>query len=152
MGRCRDGRVALVHHLRDRVPGERTLQCLLLDLSRGCAFEEPADKGGPQATAKISRKHLPHAPENKEKGDRATCSRRDQRRLTKITRGRPEDGAEDAASVQGEAGNEIKQRERSIDVGEILGEGKQRSDTSQEVLQETEDHSKRKAYRGSREG
>ena len=125
---------------------------LLLDLSRGRAFEEPADKGDPQATAKISREHLRHAPENKDKGDRAARSPGDQRRPTKITGGRPEDGAEDSASVQGEAGDEIKQRQRSVDVGEILGEGKQRSDTSQKVLQETEDRGKGEAHRGSREG
>src|SRR5207253_820643 len=124
MDRRRDGGVAPVHHLRDRVTGERNLQYLLLDLSRGRAVEEPADKGDPQATAKISPKHLPHAPEDKDKGDRAACTRGDQRRLTKISGGRPEDSAEDPASVQGEAGDEIKQRQRSVDIGEILDEGK----------------------------
>src|SRR5574337_320769 len=110
------------HGLRDSMARQQTLKHHLLHLGGSRVIEEPADERDPEPSPKVTVEHLPDTGTNKQKSKEPADVRSDERCAAHIFRDRPYDGTEHAASVEWVTGDQIKQHDGQVDIGQILGQ------------------------------
>ena len=72
----------------------------------------------------VPAQHHPYAHENKKKAEESAGVGGDQSRAAEVLVHPPYDGAKNAASIQGESGNEVEHCQEAVDEREILGNRK----------------------------
>ena len=82
---------------------------MLLDLSSGCAFQKPADEGDPQSIDDVASQGFPNAHNNEKKAEESARVGGDQGGAAEVLVRSPNDGAKDAASIEGESRDEVEQ-------------------------------------------
>ncbi len=148
-GGARDHRHVRRHHLRHRMAGEPPLHRLLAHLRGRGAVEEPADERDPEPVGDPPPDDLPGAVQDEQQREPAADGGRHPGRPPHVARHRPDDRAEDPSPVEGEARNEVEERQRAVDEREVLEQPEQRSAATDEGLQQLEQRREREADDGT---
>ena len=102
--------------------GQQALKHHLLHLGGRGAIQKPANERDPYASAKIASEHAPDADDDEEKSKEAphVCGKK--RGASHVAGDGPHDGAEDATTIKRVTGDQIKQHQGQVNVGQILGQ------------------------------
>ena len=93
----------------------------------------------------VPSQRLPYAPNNKKEAKESARAGGDQSSAAEVLVHSPNDGAKNAASIQGESWNEVEQSQEAVNEREILGYCQGRRDVHKQRLQKEKERRQRKA-------
>ena len=131
--------------------GQQTLKHHLMHLGGRGAVQKPANERDPYASSKIAPEHAPDADDDEEETKEAPHVRGQECGASHVARNGPHDGTEDATTVERVTGNQIKQHQSQVDVGQILGQPPQWLTVDNHRLHRVEKDCQGKTYEGARD-